>query len=246
MLTHSVFKPFRLALSFLTRLPVPRALDFDAQDHGRSVLYYPLVGLLIGSLLLALLWLLPAAEPLLLAAVLVTLWAVITGALHLDGLADSSDAWLGGQGDTDKMHRILKDSAIGAAGAVALICVLLLKVLALGELISMQSIWVLMLAPVLGRTAAVGLLLTTPYVREQGLGSALLDKMPRQPLWAMVAMVIVVAVLVNLVAVLIAAVLLWLIRRMMIKNLGGCTGDTLGASIELTECMWLLAAALMA
>ena len=88
-------RAFWLALQFLTRLPAPRMTEHTAEDRGRSVLYYPVVGLLIGAVLTAFLFLLADVNPGLRAALLLLVWVLLTGALHLDGLADSADAWLG-------------------------------------------------------------------------------------------------------------------------------------------------------
>ncbi len=90
---------FLIALQFLTRLPVPAGGEYSPERVGRSLAWYPLVGLLIGLLLWLADWLLPGQAPLLTAAVLLTLWVGLTGALHLDGLADSADAWVGGLGN---------------------------------------------------------------------------------------------------------------------------------------------------
>ncbi|NCA91441.1 MAG: adenosylcobinamide-GDP ribazoletransferase, partial [Gammaproteobacteria bacterium] len=95
-------RPFLIALQFLTRLPVRLTGELSAADLGRSLLYYPLVGLLLGGLLVAGGWLLAGGglltgvAPVLAAALVLSLWVGLTGALHLDGLADMIDAWAGG------------------------------------------------------------------------------------------------------------------------------------------------------
>jgi len=154
-----------LALSFLTRIPVPDLGKLDAPDFARAALFYPLVGLLIGGLLCLPALLFPHASPLLLAAILTVFWAAITGGLHLDGLADSADAWLGGFGDAEKTQRILKDPLVGAAGVIAIVGVLLLKFAALAVLLEHQQWQVIGFAPLLGRTLILLLFVTTPYVR---------------------------------------------------------------------------------
>ena len=150
---------------------------------GRSALYYPLVGLVIGVLLCVFPLLLPNASPLILAAVVTVLWAMITGGLHLDGVADSADAWLGGSGDEEKTHRILKDPVVGAAGVIAIVAVMLLKYAALVVLLEQQLWWMIVFAPVLGRASVLLLFLTTPYVRLGGLGNAVTDFLPKH--WAL-------------------------------------------------------------
>ena len=111
--------PLWLALVFLTRVPLPARLLPEAprpEDAGRSLLFYPLVGLVLGLLLAAggmLLALLPGAEPLLLAALVLAAWVAITGALHLDGLADTVDARVGSHGDPERARTIMADAVDG-------------------------------------------------------------------------------------------------------------------------------------
>lgn len=103
--------PFWIALQFLSSLPVRLPGMPAAEQMGRSLLFYPVVGLLFGVLLWAFDSLLAASPLLLHAALLLTLWVLLSGALHLDGLADSADAWLGGFGDRERTLTIMKDPA---------------------------------------------------------------------------------------------------------------------------------------
>ncbi|MDQ5769047.1 adenosylcobinamide-GDP ribazoletransferase [Thiothrix subterranea] len=241
---HNIPRYFFLALSFLTRIPVPDLGKLEVVDFGRAALFYPLVGLLIGALLCLPLVLFPHAPAVLLAAIVTVLWAAITGGLHLDGLADSADAWLGGFGDVEKTHRILKDPLIGAAGAIALVGLLLLKFAALVVILENSVWWVVLLTPVLGRALVLLLFLTTPYVREGGLASAVTAHLPRTMAWWLTLATLLLVALVSLHGL--GAVLLgfWLLRRMMVQRLRGCTGDTAGATLESGEMLWLLGVAL--
>ncbi|YCH20131.1 adenosylcobinamide-GDP ribazoletransferase [Pseudomonas sp. D1-3] len=237
--------PLWIALQFLTRLPVRLAGPPTAQQMGRSLVFYPLVGVLIGALLVAAAHLLAGAPVPLQAALLLTLWAGLTGALHLDGLADSADAWMGGFGDRERSLAIMKDPRSGPIAVVVLVLLLLLKFTALLALLERGDHIVLLLAPVLGRGALLALFLCTPYVRPGGLGDALKTHLPRSS----ATMVLAVTALLGLlfagfwVMVAAAGAFLWL-RRMMLQRLGGTTGDTAGALLEGVECAVLLAAAL--
>ncbi len=235
---------FYLALSFLTRIPSPSLPEVQPADFGRAALFYPLVGLIIGAILCLPLLLLPEAEPLLLAAIITVLWAVVTGGLHLDGVADGADAWLGGWGDEEKTHRILKDPLVGAAGAIAIASTLLLKWAALTVLIEHQYGWIILFAPVLGRSMILLLFLTTPYVRAGGLASAVTEHMPRTAAQALVVVVVVLAAAIAWQGLLLASIGFWLLRRLMLQRLQGCTGDTAGASVEFGEMFWLMGVAL--
>ncbi|OQX12716.1 MAG: adenosylcobinamide-GDP ribazoletransferase [Thiothrix lacustris] len=237
-------KHFFLATSFLTRIPVPDLGKLEPPDFARAALFYPLVGLIIGGLLCVPLLLFPDATPLLLAAILTVCWAALTGGLHLDGLADSADAWLGGFGDVEKTHRILKDPLVGAAGAIALISVLLLKFAALTVLIAQQQWQIVLLAPLVGRTLILLLFLTTPYVRAHGLASAVTEHLPRQAAGWLTAGGLLLSASISLAGMALALLGFWLLRRIMLQRLQGCTGDTAGASVESGEMFWLLGAAL--
>lgn len=238
--------PWWIALQFLTRLPVTLAGMPTAEQTGRSLLFYPLVGLLIGLLLLAAQHLLADTSVLLQAALLLALWVGISGGLHLDGLADSADAWVGGFGDKERTLSIMKDPRSGPIAVVVLVLLLLLKFAALVALLEHDNGLLVLLVPWLARALLPLLFLTTPYVRAGGLGQALAEHLPRQQLpWVLAAhglgMLLLgwPAVLAMLVA---GLVFLWL-RSVMLNRLGGTTGDTAGALLELAECAVLVALA---
>lgn len=239
-------RPLLIAIQFLTCLPVPLKRPPTAWEIGASLLCYPLVGLGIGLVLLGLdSWLAGRAD-LVSAALLLTVWVMMTGALHLDGLADTADAWLGGFGDRTRTLAIMKDPRSGPAAVVAVVLVLLLKVAALQALLTRpEGASGLLLAPLLGRTALVLLFLTTAYVRPGGLGEALARHLPRRAAWVVVAMALAGAGWVTGPAgwrALAAAGLMFLaVRGWLLKRLGGTTGDTAGALVELTECAVLVA-----
>ncbi|MDP3416171.1 adenosylcobinamide-GDP ribazoletransferase [Falsiroseomonas sp.] len=240
-------KAFLLALQFLTCLPVFLKAAPNPADWGRSALAYPLVGLFIGLLLAGLQRLVGHADPLLQAALLTATWALITGGLHLDGLADSADAWVGGHGDRERTLAIMKDPRSGPAAVSTLVLVLLLKFVALAGLVKAGAWPVLLLAPVLGRSALVALLLSTPYVRPGGMGSAISAHLPRAA--AVLALLLVAAAgllagKAGALALAVAAAAWLVLRWMMMRRLNGMTGDTLGAAVELTEVAVLVALAL--
>ena len=128
------FHALVLAFQFLTRIPVYRVFSIASlvpskQVAGKALLYYPAVGLVIGLWLAALPWLLCyfAADvgTGLQAGLVLVLWVWITGGLHLDGLADSADAWMGGFGDRQRTLDLMKDPTCGPSAVVVLVLVLL-------------------------------------------------------------------------------------------------------------------------
>lgn len=241
--------PFWIALQFLSSLPIRLPGMPTPQESGRSLLYYPAVGLLFGVLLMAMDHLLDGAPMLLHAALLLAAWVMLSGGLHLDGLADSADAWLGGFGDRERTLTIMKDPRSGPIAVVTLVVVLLLKYSAVVALIETHHGVGLLLAPVIGRAAMLALFLNTPYVRAGGLGQALADHLPRKSGMRVLAAVAVVCVLIGggpaaWVLVVAAGGFFWL-RRVMMRRLGGSTGDTAGAMLELLETLVLVTLALM-
>lgn len=241
--------PLWIALQFLSSLPIRLPGMPEPEQLGRSLLCYPLVGLLFGVMLWGLNLALAGAPLLLHAALLLTVWVLLSGALHLDGLADSADAWLGGFGDRERTLTIMKDPRSGPIAVVTLVLVLLLKFAALLALIEQQQGVVLLIVPMLGRAALLGLFLTTPYVRAGGLGQALADHLPRRAGWWVLGASMLGSLLIAGVEAVVALVVafgmfVWL-RQVMMRRLGGTTGDTAGALLELLEMAVLVGLALV-
>ena len=241
--------PFWIAVQFLCSLPIRLPGMPQPQELGRSLLFYPLVGLLLGGLLWTLDWVLGGSPLLLHAALLLTAWVLLSGGLHLDGLADSADAWLGGFGDRERTLTIMKDPRSGPIAVVTLVLVLLLKFAALLALIEQQHSVALILAPLIGRSALLGLFLSTPYVRPGGLGQALADHLPRvagkQVLLLSALVCVLIAGFSGVFAVALAVVGFFWLRQVMMRRLGGTTGDTAGALLELLEVAVLVGLALV-
>ena len=170
---------------------------------------------------------------------------LLSGGLHLDGLADSADAWLGGFGDRERTLTIMKDPRSGPIAVVTLVLVLLLKFTAILALIESHHSIALLLAPLIGRSAMLGLFLSTPYVRAGGLGQALADHFPRGAARRVLLVSGVACVLFagwsGLAAVVASMTCFLWLRQVMIRRLGGTTGDTAGALLELLEVVVLLA-----
>ena len=235
----------RLAFAFLTRIPVPIGTVSPPQ-LGAAVAFFPLVGAVLGGLqLLALLLLPDDLDPALIGVVLVALGAAVTGALHLDGLADVFDGLGGGRGDSRRMLEIMRDPRIGAHGATALVLVLLAKVYASGGLAARGLPAGLFLAPVCARLAAAVLIRGFPYARAEGAGRSFRDHAHWQHV-AIAAGTTLIAIFAagwQLVAAaafgfaLAAVVAFWVHWRAR-----GLTGDVYGAAIELCEVGVLIAA----
>ncbi len=241
-----MINPFLIALQFLTRLPVRIASEPDEKSIALSLSYYPLVGLIIGALLAGIAWGLSGAPVLLSAALLLVTWVLVTGGLHLDGLADSMDAWVGGLGDRERTLAIMKDPYCGPAGVVSIVLLLLLKFAALHAIIESGNLILLLLAPLLGRTVLLPLFITTPYVRSNGLGAPISSFLPRR------LIMLVFAATLAVVFFLVGIESLWLMlmmmlvfiwsRILMMRRIGGMTGDVAGALVEAIEVSILVCA----
>jgi cobalamin 5'-phosphate synthase/cobalamin synthase len=229
------------AVSFLTAIPAGKS-PYDAKDVAQSARWFPLIGAMLGALYVTVLRLFAPWFPASIVAILIIITeALVTGGLHLDGLADTADG-LGGGRTPDDALRIMRDHAIGSYGAIALIVVILMKVAAAAVLIERhQAERYLVLAPTLGRWSVVLVGCALPYARP---ASAVSNQMGKTELAiATIVMAVVTAsagwrgaVCVGIA--LCASAVCGLIYKRKIR---GVTGDTLGATVEITEALTLLA-----
>ena len=235
-----------VALRFLTVVPVPGRESAGPGALGRAAWWFPPVGLALGLVLAGADRALSLVFPPLLAATLVvTFWKILTGGLHLDGLADCLDGLAG----RDAAHRlaIMRDSRIGVFGALGLILAVLLSLVALAGLPAPARASALLLAPVVGRLAPLlaGVLFSaaTP---SAGAGADFLASLPRAAALLHGAVVLVLAGFllgsggIAMVVTGLVAALAW--SAFTVRRVGGITGDGLGAGVEVAELGVLLAA----
>jgi adenosylcobinamide-GDP ribazoletransferase len=234
-----------IALQFLTILPVPSPRQCEPGDLGRSTAWFPLAGLMIGSLLwLADLVVAPLFPRHLTDALLVALLALISGGLHLDGLADVCDG-LAARGDKQRFLEVMKDSHVGAIGAAGLVVGLLVKYAALLALPIYLKRPALLLVPALARFAQLVVLAGSRAARADGLGNAFLIGLGPGQLLVATATILPLAWLslqsIGLVAWL--AVTFWALftRWYFTRRLDGISGDIVGCTSETAEIIALLA-----
>jgi adenosylcobinamide-GDP ribazoletransferase len=228
---------FFAALQFLTFCPWPKRVERCADEIGRSAIFFPVVGFLLGSILVLANFLLePFASAILVSVVLVTLMALLTRGLHLDGLGDTFDG-LGAGGDRERMLRIMDDSHTGAFGLIAIVLVLFFKIHAI-ESLEVERWRALLATPVLGRWAMI-LLGYRSRAAKQGLGATLIDHLSTKHFrWATLISVLLVGAILHGVGL---AMMAWVTLLTMAskiyfqRRLGGVTGDTFGAVGELSE-----------
>jgi adenosylcobinamide-GDP ribazoletransferase len=239
---------FLEAVRLLTTIPIPSRKAPTTEVVVGSA-YFPLVGALIGALLvlasklLTRLW---SAQ--LVSVILTVVWVVLTGGLHLDGLADTSDAMLSRRTRTQKLA-IMKDSSVGTFGVLAVFCVLLLKASFLNELSTALHLQALVLAPAFGRWALVQAAFFYPAAREEGMGRFFSEHvMTRDFVIATLLMVGLAFLLLRFWGLVVFGgvwLMAALINRSFNKAIGGLTGDTYGALCEISEVVALAMIALL-
>jgi len=243
-----MIRPLLTAIQFLTILPVRLNSNPSDQEVGRSLIYYPVVGFIVGALLVLFAAILEEAPVMIVSALLLSAWVILTGGLHLDGLADCADAMVGGLGDKQKTLDILKDPYCGPAGVIGIVLVLLIKFVALVTVVEKGGIAPLLITPVVSRTVIPILFFTTSYVRPNGLGSIIASQRPDRLVILVSCLVISLVIMFiessGLVLILIAVCVLTIFRAWALRRIGGITGDVAGALIEILEVVILVLFAL--
>ena len=231
---------FLAGFRFLTVIPVSWKSSEDGRFFSSSLIWFPFIGLLIGSatalIVSQLIGILPFS---LLAVFAIFLLAGISGFLHLDGLADSGDGLLSSRPRTRALE-IMRDSHTGAMGMIAVVFVLLAKYAALSSLAGISFITAVFIIPIAGRTAIIVSMAILPYARSgDGLGRLFYSKDIRKVavIGLLFCFIITAFFSIKSMFFVLAAILftVGLFSFWCFKKLGGATGDTLGAVCELTE-----------
>lgn len=237
---------FYLALSFFTRIPVPKTMLYTETLLNRANQYFSLIGLLIG-LILALSYLLfSALFPINIAILLMMILSILlTGAFHEDGLADMADG-IGGAFSVEKRLKIMKDSRIGTYGAVTLIMTLLIKFALLAELANQDSnhlLLAIVLAESLSRAIAGSLISSMPYVAdlEQSKSKPLAQAQSSSELSLLLLIGIAPLMFYSSEVILCLLFVLFVFRglfkKWLMAKIGGFTGDCLGAGQQISQLL---------
>ncbi|EOI6870861.1 adenosylcobinamide-GDP ribazoletransferase [Yersinia enterocolitica] len=241
---------FLATLQFMTRIPVPerwtQGLALD--NYERGIIGFPFIGLIVGGIGGVIFTLLAPWCGVPLAALgYVLALALVTGAFHLDGLADTCDGVFSAR-KREQMLEIMRDSRLGTNGGLALIFIVVAKVLVVSELALRDAPMLLMLtaASVAGRTVIVLLMYRQRYAREgNGLGNIYIGKVTGKQTLVTLAGGAILTLLLGqgaaLLALVISMVVVALLATYLRRRLGGQTGDTLGAAAEVGELIFLLA-----
>jgi adenosylcobinamide-GDP ribazoletransferase len=236
----------RLATQFLTRLPVPAIEDFSAEEFSRSSAWFPFVGLAIGVVVSLILLVCPHRSAALAAAIGLLAWVWMTGALHLDGLADLSDALAAAHRDPQKFFAVLADPHLGAFGVVSIVLMLILKVTGLAELPSVTSGTALIAFPLIPAWARLGPLAWSRWLKPLKPGHGERFAWHLHVGWIafwVVALLMASVAVAPILCVAPVVIVVW--GGWLRWRLGGTTGDCLGAGVEITEVVLLYALALV-
>lgn len=234
-----MMRPFILAVRFLTRLPTPQIGDFTPEDQSRSAAFFPAVGMIVGAIVgaavAALAWIDPWAG----ALAGVVLWVWVTGGLHLDGLGDVTDAFGAAHRDPQRFLDVLRDPHIGAFGVMAITLQITAKLVLLASLARASPPWAILLVPAWARWGALVWSHAAPPLKT-GLAERFSSSVGRATIigWGVALALASVWVEPWLLAAIPAVTMISLYWR---RRLGGVTGDCLGAGIEVTESLLLLA-----
>ncbi|MEP1536901.1 MAG: adenosylcobinamide-GDP ribazoletransferase [Paracoccaceae bacterium] len=240
-------KEFRVALMFLTRLP-SRTLDAPVPTLSECKWAYPLVGVPIGFLvwfahvvLLAI-----GASDSIAAVIVLGVLAMLTGALHFDGLADFADG-IGGGRDTQHCLEIMRDSRIGSYGVLALVIACALWISAVTDLGAQANLWVFVAISVTSRFAMVSLLQALPAARSEGLGSVAGSGQSSAFVFgAILSLVLMLAMgFAGVIALIVMSMVTCFVGWRALKRIGGQTGDVLGAAQLMSEVAGLTTIAIL-
>jgi len=238
-----IISGFVHAVRFLTVIPIPMRDVSDEADFASSLIYFPLVGFFIG-VVCAFIWYISSlfVSQFTSSAIVVTVWVVLTGALHLDGFTDTVDGLGGGKTREEKLA-IMKDSRIGTFGSVSLILLIVLKIAMLSELSEGYPVFAIILAAATGRWIIGGAAFTFPSARPEGMG-AMFKKYCGKREFVISSVIMGVVSLFCLAVwgpllVILTAGLSYGVATVLSKKLGGLTGDSYGALCEFSEVVTL-------
>ncbi len=231
-----------VAIQFLTISPAFIRRAFTPHELGRAVGFFPLVGLILGGILAGTYYVLSLLFPApVTASLILTLWVILTGAIHLDGFLDTCDGLFGGSTPGKRLD-IMRDERIGAFALAGGVLLLLIKFTSLSA--QPNPYYALLLAPTLSRWGMTFVILAFPYARPQGLGRDIKDQTSwRQLLLGTIIALVVTWLLykwVGMILLLATGLLLWIGGRFVLRRIPGLTGDIYGAFNELAEAFVLL------
>lgn len=258
-------KGFLLLMSFMTRLYVPQ-IEYDEEKLGKAMKFFPVIGFIIGLLLVATTCLIKLITGSTMVAILFMIVAevIITGGIHLDGLSDTFDGIFSYR-SKQKMLEIMKDSRVGVNGVLALIIYFLLKFFLILEIsnniVDSKLLYVILTFPIIARLSSVISCASAPYARASGMGKAFVENVKFKEVimtFILTAILLIASMfildrrvaLLTLNTTVVGLVLFialpliimftsFLMSKLMLRKIGGITGDTLGAVLKVSEILYI-------
>ncbi|GAB6137036.1 adenosylcobinamide-GDP ribazoletransferase [Halanaerobaculum tunisiense] len=235
---------FLLALQFITRIPINLDLNYDDRSIGTSMVYYPVIGTLLGAILSLVNQLgVVYFPPLVTDALLIIGMVVLTGGLHLDGLMDTCDGIFSGRGK-ERILDIMRDSRVGAFGVIGLVLLLLLKFSLLVEIPMQYKGLILVYSLTISRWAMVYVAFFYPYPRQEGLGKAYQEHLELKHFLLATGWTLLGGFFLFGIQGILILLANWLVTVILAKiimgKIDGLTGDNYGAVNELIEVVSLL------
>ena len=249
---------FLAALKFLTIIPLPWRREASPEELGRSLVYFPVVGIIIGLILAGLSWLLGLIlPPAVVNVLLIVCLAVISGALHLDGFVDTCDG-IAGHKTVEARWQVMRDSRAGGFGIAGVCLLLLVKYISLNSVPESLLMLTLILMPVVSRWAMVYALFAYPYARPSGLGKVF----KQEANWQRFSLATIITLAVAMVLTLLpniaysylaglaimggSWIIVMIVATYLKRKFAGLTGDTYGAINEVAEVSVLILVCLLA
>lgn len=242
-----LIKRFVLMLQFLTTIPLPVRLDVKEEDFGKGLIFAPLTGLVIGSILAASYFVINIVFPNYLTVIFIfVVYVMLTGGLHIDGLGDTFDGLFSNR-SKERILEIMRDSRVGTNAVIAIVSVILLDVTLLSGITNGYIVKVLILMPVAGRIGSLIGAGVSKYARSgEGLGKSFIDYCGAKEI--IIGLIFYFAIfycILNQTGLIIAAfpaITSLLLVKFFSRKIGGATGDILGAVCELNQTLFLIEA----
>lgn len=237
-----MIKGFIILLQFMTRIPVPVKVEYDEEKLGKAVKFFPLVGLIIGLFLFIVNFLAGKVTDnrQITAVIIIMAEILITGLIHIDGLADTADG-IFSYADKERMLEIMKDSRIGTNGTVALILYFLAKAV---FLTAVKPEYIL-LYPIISRMSTSINAGLGEYARKKGMSNGIIEKNGKKDTVISILITAVLSFAIlglkGLIVLALAILFILFFMENVKRKIGGITGDTMGASLELTTVLVLFA-----
>jgi len=229
---------FLIALQFLTIFPINIKKEIKKEDFGKSFLYFPLVGLLIGLFLVLSAFLFSFLPEFISASFVLLVSIIITGGLHIDGLADTCDGFYGNR-SKEKILEIMRDSNVGAMGAIGIVILLLMKFSFISSICDIELYKILIAITVFSRWAQSLVCCLSSYVRKEGKAKYFIDYVRKKDVIAGGIFTLILFLLLmkikGLILFFLSTLIVFLFLLYIKKKIGGITGDIIGAISEVSE-----------